>query len=226
MKTQLADFGYTMQRIPIYCDSKKSDLQVANLFTKPFDEKHHFFLLNKLGMLDLPPEVWIITTTSDYFRLELEENPIPGLHKMARQQNNPSSAIDNASDRALISQAALRPITQTNEFVDLNHIQVQDEVIVEILKVHLVAYAMQAVVNVPMIYVQQFWATSHLETQNDVLTLVGRVDQTELAVTLEDFRRILHLPAETAEAPFDPLVTRLELFSEILALGLQPAENQ
>ncbi|KAJ9552661.1 hypothetical protein OSB04_016706 [Centaurea solstitialis] len=93
MKTQLADFGYTMQRIPIYCDSKsaiqitanpvqhsrtkhidiryhfikdhvekgnvelyfvESDYQLADLFTKPFDEKRHFFLISKLGMLDLP----------------------------------------------------------------------------------------------------------------------------------------------------------------------------
>ncbi|KAJ9544969.1 hypothetical protein OSB04_024676 [Centaurea solstitialis] len=93
MKTQLADFRYNMQRIPIYCDSKsaiqitanpvqhsrtkhidiryhfikdhvekgnvelyfvESDYQLADLFTKPFDEKRHFFLLSKLGMLDLP----------------------------------------------------------------------------------------------------------------------------------------------------------------------------
>ncbi|KAJ9557234.1 hypothetical protein OSB04_011848 [Centaurea solstitialis] len=85
MKTQLADFGYTMQRIPIYCDSKstvqitanhvqhsrtkhidiryhfikdhvekgnielyfvESDLRLADLFTKPFDEKRHYFLLS------------------------------------------------------------------------------------------------------------------------------------------------------------------------------------
>ncbi|KAJ9557063.1 hypothetical protein OSB04_011677 [Centaurea solstitialis] len=85
MKTQLADFGYTMHRIPIYCDSKsaiqitanpvqhsrtkhidiryhfikdhvekgnielyfvESDYQLADLFTKPFDEKRHFFLLS------------------------------------------------------------------------------------------------------------------------------------------------------------------------------------
>ncbi|KAJ9552644.1 hypothetical protein OSB04_016689 [Centaurea solstitialis] len=76
MKTQLADFGYIMKRIPIYCDSKsaiqitanpvqhsrtkhidiryhfikdhiekESDYQLADLFTKPFDEKRHFFLL-------------------------------------------------------------------------------------------------------------------------------------------------------------------------------------
>ncbi|KAJ9560513.1 hypothetical protein OSB04_005673 [Centaurea solstitialis] len=96
MKTQLADFGYTMNRIPIYCDSQsailitanpvqhsktkhidiryhfikdhvekgnielyfvESDLQLADLFTKAFDEKRHYFLLSKLGMLDLPPKV-------------------------------------------------------------------------------------------------------------------------------------------------------------------------
>ncbi|KAJ9553670.1 hypothetical protein OSB04_017715 [Centaurea solstitialis] len=96
MKTQLADFGYTMNQIPIYCDSQsaiqitanpvqhsktkhidiryhfikdrvekgnielyfvESDLQLADLFTKAFDEKRHFFLLSKLGMLDLPPNV-------------------------------------------------------------------------------------------------------------------------------------------------------------------------
>ncbi|KAJ9566827.1 hypothetical protein OSB04_002793 [Centaurea solstitialis] len=96
MKTQLADFGYTMNQIPICCDSQsaiqitanpiqhsktnhidiryhfikdhvekgnielyfvESDLQLADLFTKAFDEKRHFFLLSKLGMLDLPPKV-------------------------------------------------------------------------------------------------------------------------------------------------------------------------
>ncbi|KAJ9556774.1 hypothetical protein OSB04_011388 [Centaurea solstitialis] len=95
MKTQLADFGYTMQRIPIYCDSKsaiqitanpvqhsrtkhidiryhfikdhvqkgnvelyfvESDYQLADLFTKPFDEKRHFFLLS----VDPHNDFWLL----------------------------------------------------------------------------------------------------------------------------------------------------------------------
>ena len=118
------------------------------------------------------------------------------------QQNNPPSPIDNAADRALITQENLKPITQNNEYVDLNSFAVQAEVILEILKVHPIAYAMQATAEVPMIYLQQFWHTSQIVDRAGVRTLVGRVDQTELAVNLDDFRRILHLPAATAQAPF------------------------
>ncbi|KAJ9544631.1 hypothetical protein OSB04_024338 [Centaurea solstitialis] len=137
MKTQLVDFGYTMQRILIYWDSKseiqitanpvqhsrtkhidiryhfikdhvekgnielyfvESDYHLADLFTKPFNEKRHFFLL-----------------------------------KMARQQNSPPLPIDNAADHALISREHLRPIMQNNEFVDL--------------MVHPMAYSMQTTVK-------------------------------------------------------------------------------
>ncbi|KAJ9558522.1 hypothetical protein OSB04_013136 [Centaurea solstitialis] len=81
MKTQLADFGYTMQRIPIYCDSKSAIQITANPVqhsrTKHIDIRYHFIkdhiekgnielyfvesdyqladLFTKpLGMLDLP----------------------------------------------------------------------------------------------------------------------------------------------------------------------------
>ncbi|KAJ9544583.1 hypothetical protein OSB04_024290 [Centaurea solstitialis] len=95
MKIQLADYGYTMHRILIYCDSSsaiqiaanpvqhsrtkhidiryhfikdhvekdnvelffvESERQIADLFTKAFDEKRHYYLLSKLGMLDPPAD--------------------------------------------------------------------------------------------------------------------------------------------------------------------------
>ncbi|KAJ9556867.1 LOW QUALITY PROTEIN: hypothetical protein OSB04_011481 [Centaurea solstitialis] len=95
MKTQLGDYGYTMHRIPIYCDSSsaiqiaanpvqhyrtkhiniryhfikdhvekgnvelffvESERQIADLFTKAFDEKRHYYILSKLGMLDPPTD--------------------------------------------------------------------------------------------------------------------------------------------------------------------------
>ncbi|KAJ9556969.1 hypothetical protein OSB04_011583 [Centaurea solstitialis] len=95
MKTQLADYGYTMHPIPIYYDSSsaiqiaanpvqhsrtrhidiryhfikdhvekgnielffvESERQIADLFSKAFDEKRHYYLLSKLGMLDPPAD--------------------------------------------------------------------------------------------------------------------------------------------------------------------------
>ncbi|KAJ9542504.1 hypothetical protein OSB04_029010 [Centaurea solstitialis] len=303
MKTQLADFGYTMQRIPINCDSKsaiqitankfnilersmstyditssritsrkvtlyfvESDLQLADLFTNPFDEKHYFFLLSKLGMLDLPPEYCIGMTTSDYLSSELAQNPVSGLHRSFRENNESrnrtgvsgnfsvlgfptrvttasmkvtTAEIITTADQVTAAETELpllmeitadsvdlRPITQNNEFVDLNHVSDQDEVVIEVLREHPIAYAMQAVVNVPMIYVQQFWHTSRIVTRDGVQTLVRRVVQTELAVNLEDFRCILHLPADSAEAPFEPFVSGQILFSEILTLGVHTNPNQ
>ena len=92
MRTQLQDYGFAFDRIPIYCDSKSAiaitlnpvhhsrtkhidvryhfikdhvekghiemhfvstDFQLADLFTKPLDEKRFNFLISKLGMLNL-----------------------------------------------------------------------------------------------------------------------------------------------------------------------------
>ncbi|KAJ9556994.1 hypothetical protein OSB04_011608 [Centaurea solstitialis] len=94
-KTQLRDYGYNFNHIPIYCDSKSAititcnpvqhtrtkhidiryhfikdhvergtielyfvntEYQLADLFTKPLDEKRFNFLISKLGLFD--PQEW------------------------------------------------------------------------------------------------------------------------------------------------------------------------
>ena len=94
MRTQLRDYGFSFNRIPIYCDSKsaiaisvnpvqhtktkhidvryhfikdhvekgtielyfvKTELQLADLFTKPLDVTRFNFLISQIGMLNLPP---------------------------------------------------------------------------------------------------------------------------------------------------------------------------
>ncbi|KAJ9541670.1 hypothetical protein OSB04_028176 [Centaurea solstitialis] len=58
MKTQLADFGYTMQRIPIYCDSKSAIQITANPVqhsrTKHIDIRYHFIKDHGLDDQTLP----------------------------------------------------------------------------------------------------------------------------------------------------------------------------
>ncbi|KAJ9566434.1 hypothetical protein OSB04_002400 [Centaurea solstitialis] len=266
MKTQLADFGYTMQRIPIYCDSKsaiqitanpvqhsrtkhidiryhfikdhvekgnvelyfvESDYQLADLFTKPFDEKRHFFLLSNLLTFSDPQHLGYhiilsfvgVDPHDDFWLLQIRTRTKPSRDE-PDQPIDPTSPVGNAADRALIDPANILQIIQNNGYVDLANFTVQDDVVLEILREHPLAYAMQATAQIPMIYLQQFWHSSCVENRDGVPTIIGRVDNTDLVITVEDLRRVLRLPTATPAAPFDPLVSGPELFSEVLALGV------
>ncbi|KAJ9542053.1 LOW QUALITY PROTEIN: hypothetical protein OSB04_028559 [Centaurea solstitialis] len=355
MKIQPVDYGYTMHRIPIYCDSSssiqiaanpvqhsrmkhidiryhfikdhiekgnvelffvESERQIADLFTKAFDEKCHYYLLicgTEVRLLNTyVQDPMIIYTNSDHLyqnscrirsreypagvdnRLQLslsnfqtlivflsqllkntkndpndpslpgfpkrslslrstirllpyvpgssnkrrfmiglkpksfEYNPKPIIpwigvsRQMANQQDHPTSPIDPEANRALIAPAAILPILQNNEYVNLTTIQVQHTIVREILRAHPLAYAMTATAEVPAIYIQQFWNTAVLDHRFGV-----RVDETELVVSMEDIGRILHLPAATDDGhkEFDSLVSGSILFSEILALAVTEQIN-
>ena len=51
-------------------------------------------------------------------------------------------------------------------------------------------------VEIPDIYLQQFWYTVDIETRDED-TIVATVDQTEVTVTLDELRQRLHLPEAT-----------------------------
>ncbi|KAJ9556570.1 hypothetical protein OSB04_011184 [Centaurea solstitialis] len=265
----------------------ESDYQLADLFTKPFDEKRHFFLLSKSELAQNPVETYqglvlllsetcspgsvlkILKTTSsgtsffphsktitvhvvfrfgkpdksdsDYqvfrillgsrfqaYLLRLGKHGITrmGFQEMADQPIAPTSPVGNAADRALIDPANILQIIQNNGYVDLANFTVQDDVVLEILRAHPLAYAMQATAQIPMIYLQQFWHSSRVENRDGVPTIIGRVDNTDLVITVEDLRRVLRLPTATPAAPFDPLVSGPELFSEVLALGVHTRPGQ
>ncbi|KAJ9552977.1 hypothetical protein OSB04_017022 [Centaurea solstitialis] len=301
MKTQLADFGYTMQRIPIYCDSKsaiqitanpvqhsrtkhidiryhfikdhvekgnvelyfvESDYQLADLFTKPFDEcgsPLRFLVTSDQNSLKTPLRRTSFKSSFCERFLDLEtegsrfsesENmnihvfrfgkhecscfphPTPmSIQSVFRFGKPDKSDSDYQVFRIQLEPRFSKCIFSDSENMELplwvsEVFQIVYEVVLEILKAHPLAYAMQTTVDIPLLYLQQFWKTSRVETRDGVQTIVGRVDHTELTITLEDLRRILHLPAATPEAPFEPLVSGPELFSEILALGVHLTGNQ
>ncbi|KAJ9546922.1 hypothetical protein OSB04_019465 [Centaurea solstitialis] len=252
MKIQLADYGYTMHRISIYCDSSsaiqiaanpvqhsrtkhidiryhfikdhvekgnvelffvESERQIADLFTKAFDEKRHYYLLRPVVQ-----SISLLTT---------------GVRTVAKsdlgnfQRERPSSPIDPEADRALIAPTDIVPILQNNEYVDLSTVRVQLTIVREIMRAHPLSYAMTATAEVPAIYLQQFWKTAVLDHRFGVCSIIGRVDQTELVITMEDIQRVLHLPAATdgGHQEFDALVSGPILLSEILALGVTEDVN-
>nr|GEW54280.1 retrovirus-related Pol polyprotein from transposon TNT 1-94 [Tanacetum cinerariifolium] len=60
MRTQLTDYGFHFNKIPMYCDSKEaiaiSCNPLANLFTKALPEERFKYLVRQLGMRCLTPE--------------------------------------------------------------------------------------------------------------------------------------------------------------------------
>ncbi|GJW49270.1 retrovirus-related pol polyprotein from transposon TNT 1-94, partial [Tanacetum coccineum] len=62
MRSQLTDYGFGFNKIPMYCDNKSAialccnNYQLADIFTKALGRKRIEFLINKLGMRSFTPE--------------------------------------------------------------------------------------------------------------------------------------------------------------------------
>nr|GEZ47354.1 copia protein [Tanacetum cinerariifolium] len=64
MRTQLTDYGFYFNKIPIYCDSKSAiaiscnptDYQLADIFTKALPADRFNYLVHRLGMRNLSPK--------------------------------------------------------------------------------------------------------------------------------------------------------------------------
>ncbi|GKA62731.1 hypothetical protein Tco_0762250 [Tanacetum coccineum] len=60
LRTQLTDYGFHFDKIPMYCDSKAaiaiSCNPLADLFTKAFSEDRFKYLVRRLGMRCLTPD--------------------------------------------------------------------------------------------------------------------------------------------------------------------------
>ncbi|KAJ9565788.1 hypothetical protein OSB04_001754 [Centaurea solstitialis] len=211
----------TCPELPAYVVEKPVEMFNPEQRARHLIDKLALTLLIMALPNDMYARVDSLTNARDVW-LEIEQQ-MQG--EMADQPIAPTSPVGNAADRALIDPANIVQIIQNNGFVDLANFTVQDDVVLEILRAHPLAYAMQATALLPMIYLQQFWHTSRVENRNGAPTIIGRVDNTDLVITVEDLRRVLRLPAATPAAPFDPLVSGPELFSEVLALGVHYTAN-
>nr|GEV26784.1 copia protein [Tanacetum cinerariifolium] len=79
MRTQLTDYGFYFNKIPMYCDLKSSiaisckltDYQLADLFTKALPADHFNHLVHRLSMRSLSPQELDLFAKSQTFRVIL-----------------------------------------------------------------------------------------------------------------------------------------------------------
>ncbi|GJW18433.1 hypothetical protein Tco_0025869 [Tanacetum coccineum] len=55
MRSQLTDYGFAFNKIPLYCDNK-SAIALSYICTKALERERFEFLINKLGMKSMSPE--------------------------------------------------------------------------------------------------------------------------------------------------------------------------
>ncbi|GJX55113.1 hypothetical protein Tco_0285010 [Tanacetum coccineum] len=75
MRSQLSDYGFTFNKIPLYCDNRNAIAlyyQLADIFTKALPRERFEFLLPRLGMKSMTPETLkrLQEGEEDYFRLQ------------------------------------------------------------------------------------------------------------------------------------------------------------
>ncbi|GJR94235.1 hypothetical protein Tco_0266409 [Tanacetum coccineum] len=202
MRTQLLDYGYKYNRIPMYCDSKSaiaiSCNPVQHSKTKHIDIRYHFI---KEHVEKGTVEIYFVGTEyqlADLFTKALPKERFEYLvHRiviiMAQQQH----AADVHPDE-LCPPNKRYDLMDANKKVDLEHVQCPPEskILTNIIKNHPLRFSIAASSSVPWIYMAQFWHT--LKEDGSKYRLRFMLDKTKLALTLDDFRQIFHLPQATA----------------------------
>ncbi|GJY44032.1 hypothetical protein Tco_0432245 [Tanacetum coccineum] len=168
MRTQLLDYGYKYNRIPITVEkgncgkcNLQTEYQLADLFTKALQKNVYENLVH--------------------------------LIIMAQQQH----AADVHPDE-LCPPNKRYDLMDANKKVDLDHVQCPPEskILTNIIKNHPLRFSIAASSSVPWIYMAQFWHT--LKEDGSKYRLRFMLDKRELTLTLDDFRQIFHLPQATA----------------------------
>ncbi|GJS95745.1 hypothetical protein Tco_0802713 [Tanacetum coccineum] len=201
MRTQLLDYGYKYNRIPMYCDSKSaiaiSCNPVQHSKTKHIDIRYHFI---KEHVEKGTVEIYFVGTEyqlADLFTKALPKERFEYLvHRiviiMAQQQH----AADVHPDE-LCPPNKRYDLMDANKKVDLEHVQCPPErkILTNIIKNHPLRFSIAASSSVPWIYMAQFWHT--LKEDGSKYRLKFMLDKKELTLTLDDFRTIFHLPQAT-----------------------------
>ncbi|GJX80924.1 retrovirus-related pol polyprotein from transposon TNT 1-94 [Tanacetum coccineum] len=198
MRTQLLDYGYKYNRIPMYCDSKSaiaiSCNPVQNSKTKHIDILYHFI---KEHVEKGTVEIYFVGTEyqlPDLFTKALPKERFEYLvHRIVIIMTQQQHAAGVHPDE-LYPPNKRYDLMDANKKVDLEHVQCPSEskILKNIIKNHPLRFSSATSSSVPWIYMAQFWHT--LREDGSKYRLKFMLDKKELSLTLDDFRTIFHLP--------------------------------
>nr|GEX34793.1 retrotransposon protein, putative, unclassified [Tanacetum cinerariifolium] len=239
------NYGLAFNKIPMYCDNKSditlccnnvqhsrskhiniryhfikeqvenevielyfvnTEYQLADLFTKALGRDRIEFLINKLGMRSFTPE------TLKQLIDEVDETMDTTIEQQA------------AMDEALVPHAQRLRIGRSN-FCLLSDIKSKEstlQLVYDVLRICPFFKAFLVTVDVPEIYMQEFWATATVHHH----AIQFKIDNKKHIVNLESFRDMLHICPRVHGQSFDEPLFEEEILAFIRFLGHTSAPTE
>nr|GEY21668.1 hypothetical protein [Tanacetum cinerariifolium] len=238
MRSQLSDYGLAFNNIPMYCDNKSAIglcyNNVQHSWSKHIDIRYYFIKEQvENGVIKL----YFINTEyqlADLFTKALGRNRIellttklgmrsftPGTLKqlMNEEDETMATTIEQqvALDEALVPSAKRLRIGRSNFSLPSN-IQSKEstlQVVYDVLCRSPFFKAFLVTVDVPEIYMQEFWATAYVHQHS----IRFKMDSRKNIVDLEAFREMLHIRPRVPGQSFDELPIEEEILDFLWFLG-------
>ncbi|GJS11780.1 retrovirus-related pol polyprotein from transposon TNT 1-94 [Tanacetum coccineum] len=230
MRTQLLDYGFKYNRIPMYCDSKSaiaiSCNPVQHSKIKHIDIRYHFI---KEHVERGTVEIYFVGTEyqlADLFTKALPKERFEYLvHRIVIIMAQQEHAADVHPDE-LCPPNKRYDLMDAKKKVDLENVQCPSEskILMNIITNHPLRFNIAASASVPWIYMAQFWHT--LKEDGSKHRLKFLLDRKELTLTLDDFRTIFHLPQanDNNHASFVPPLSfsnMVPFFKQVLGFTME-----
>ncbi|GJR19931.1 retrovirus-related pol polyprotein from transposon TNT 1-94 [Tanacetum coccineum] len=198
MRTQLLDYGYKYNKIPMYCDLKSAIAiaynPVQHSHTKHINIRYHFI---KEHVEKGTVELYFVETKyqlADLFTKALSKKRFEYLvYRIVFIMAQPQRQADVHQDE-LCPPKKRYALMDANKKIDLDNPLCPNEskIMANIIENHPLRFSIAASSLVPWLYLGQFWHTLKEDVSKYRLKFV--LDRKEITMTLNDFRRIFQMP--------------------------------
>ncbi|GJW60373.1 hypothetical protein Tco_0109708 [Tanacetum coccineum] len=216
MRSQLKDYGFDFNKIPLYYDNK-SAIALCYILTKALPRKRFEYLLPRLGMKSLTPETLKrlqegedhymtfinANVLSNFVSLQCLSSLLNALLQNTMAEQNVPAQPPTRTDEQIVPRSQWLTIGKSNLLFNAQKIQKNPifQISVDILSNTNFFQAFTASANVPAIYLQQFWKTMSYNEKTGVYSC--QVDEQWFDLSADLLRKALAITPVNPTHPFE-----------------------
>ncbi|GJW08248.1 retrovirus-related pol polyprotein from transposon TNT 1-94 [Tanacetum coccineum] len=233
MRSQLTDYGFAFNKIPLYCDNRSAIAlcfnNVQHSRSKHIDIRHHFIREQvEKGMVEL----YFVST--DYQLADIFTKSLPrerfefllsrldtmvDVNVNAPTEQAHAMAPPTRTDDQILPRSSWVPVGKSNCYLDVEKSQSNPiyKIVVDILKHTNFFRAFTASSTIPTIYIQQFWDTVRYD--KDTARYICQLDEQWFDLTKDTLRDALQITPVNNNNPFPSPPTPEALINFVNDLG-------